>query len=300
MIKRTPERCFDGLPEYDYAPHYQDIPDRRFTNLRMHYLDEGERAGRVILLLHGQGCWSYMFRNMVPELVTAGYRVIAPDYIGFGRSDKLSDPEDYSFADHIGWLTAFLDNMGLSGITAYMFDWGGYFGLRIAAEHPDFFGRIILTNTQLPTGNAEGAAWFVNWRNQQFALPRFPQGEMVNDGVVRKLAPGIIAAFDAPYPDESYKAAPRRFPMILPITPDDPAAPANCKAWEALANWKKPVLTVFSKSFAGTAMGPEKLQHHLPGARGQPHVLLENTSFYAVEDEPVTIARHIVQFADAG
>ncbi len=297
MIKRTPDDCFSGLPEYHFQPHYLNIPDTRFGTLRMHYLDEGCRSGKIVLLMHGQGCWSYLFRNMIPELVDAGFRVIAPDYIGFGRSDKLIDPEDYSFQNHVDWLTSFMKIMQFADITAYMFDWGGYFGLRIAAEHPEYFGRIVLTNTQLPKGDTQGAEWFINWRTQQFSLPKFPQGEMVNEGVTRKLAPEIIAAFDAPYPDESFKAAPRRFPMILPITPDDPAAPANQAAWQTLGKWEKPVLTLFTSSFAGTAMGPESIQDHLPGARGQAHALLDNTSFYAVEDAPVEIARHIIQFA---
>ncbi len=297
-IKRTPDECFRDLPEYDFQPHYIDIPDLRFKKLRMHYLDEGNPEGKIILLLHGQGCWSYIFRNMIPELVTAGYRVIAPDYIGFGRSDKLPNTDDYSFQNHIDWLVAFLSSMKIQGVIAYMFDWGGYFGLRIAAEHPDFFGRIVLTNTQLPKGDSDGAEWFIKWREQQLALPRFPQGEMVNEGVMNKLAPDIIAAFDAPYPDESFKAAPRRFPMILPFGPDSPAAQANQAAWKKLANWKKPVLTLFTKSFAGSAMGPELLQKHLPGAQHQAHSLLEHASFYVIEDQPVEIARHIVRFAD--
>lgn len=299
-IKRTPDECFRDLPGYDFQPHYIDIPDPRFNKLRMHYLDEGNPAGKIILLLHGQGCWSYIFRNMIPELVTAGYRVIVPDYIGFGRSDKLPNTDDYSFQNHIDWLVAFLTGMKINDVIAYMFDWGGYFGLRIAAEHPDFFSRIVLTNTHLPKGDSvgESAKWFITWREKQLALPRFPQGEMVNEGVVNKLTPDIIAAFDAPYPDESFKAAPRRFPMILPFGPDSAAGPANQAAWEKLASWKKPVLTLFSKSFAGSAMGPELLLSHLPGAQNQPHCLLENASFYVVEDQPVEIARHIVRFAD--
>lgn len=299
-IKRTPDECFQDLPGYGFQPHYIDIPDPRFEKLRMHYLDEGNPEGKIILLLHGQGCWSYIFRNMIPELVTAGYRVIAPDYIGFGRSDKLPNTDDYSFQNHIDWLIAFLTGMKINGVIAYMFDWGGYFGLRIAAEHPDFFSRIVLTNTHLPKGDSSGASveWFLTWREQQLARPRFPHGEMVNEGVMKKLTPDIIAAFDAPYPDESFKAAPRRFPMILPFLPDGPAVPANRAAWEKLGSWEKPVLTLFTESFAGSAMGPELILNHIPGAQSQPHRLLENSSFYVVEEQPVEIARHIVRFAN--
>lgn len=295
-VIRSPDERFLDLPEYDFQPHYREVPDSEFGNLRMHYLDEGPQDGHVILCLHGQGCWAYIFRRMIPPLVEAGHRVIAPDYIGFGRSDKLSDTEDYSFQKHVDWLRGFLVDMDLPEVTAYMFDWGGYFGLRIAAEEPAVFGRIVLSNTQLPKGDSPGRDWFIKWRAEQFALPAFPQGEMVNDGVKRKLAPEIIAAYDAPYPDERYKTGPRRFPMILPITPEDPATPANQAAWEKLANWRQPVLTLFSADFAGTAMGPERLLSHIPGCAGQPHGLLQHAGFYIVEDQPEELARRIIDW----
>lgn len=296
-VLRTPDERFRNLPDYNFTPHYVDIPDARFGRLRMHYVDEGRADAPVILLLHGQGSWAYLYRNMIPLLVASGFRVIAPDYIGFGRSDKLPSTDDYSFQQHIDWLTAFLDMKQLREVTAYLFDWGGYFALRIAASRPEFFGRLVLSNTMLPAGKGSGREWFIKWREQQFAMPKFPQGEMVNDGVVHKLRPAIIAAFDAPYPDESYKTGPRRFPMILPIMPDDPAAIANGEAWKVLAGWRKPVLTLFSASFAGTAMGPEGMLNHLPGARGQPHALLEHANFYITEDQPDELARRIADFA---
>jgi len=297
-IIRTPDERFENLPGYNFDPHYLELPDAQFGNLRMHYLDEGPREGKIILLLHGQGCWTYIYRKMIPVLVAEGNRVIAPDYIGFGRSDKLPDTDDYSFGKHVNWLTSFLTGMGLTGITAFMFDWGGFFGLRIAAEHPEIFDRIILSNTQLPKGRSEGAEWFIRWRAEQFALPQFPQGEMVNDGVHHKLGPEIIAAFDAPYIDETYKTGPRKFPIILPITDEDPAVPANKAAWNRLASWTKPVLTLYSASFAGTAMGPERILGHIPGTRGQDHALLEEAGFYIVEDQPQELARRIAKFAD--
>ncbi len=296
-ILRTPDECFADLPGYDFSPHYAELPDNDFGTLRMHYLDEGPRDGSTILLLHGQGCWSYIFRDMIPVLVAAGHRVIAPDFIGFGRSDKLPGTDDYTFEKHVRWLTTFFRTMKFDRITAYLFDWGGYFGLRIAAEHPDLFSRIALSNTLLPTGDAPGREWFINWRAEQFAMPRFPQGEMVDDGTHRKLSPETIAAFDAPYVDETYKTGPRRFPMILPISPDMPSVPENVAAWALLAVWKKPVLTLFSAAFAGTAMGPEKLLGHIPGTVGQPHALLADAGFYIVEDQPLELARRLVTFA---
>lgn len=202
-----------------------------------------------------------------------------PDYIGFGRSLKLPDTGDYSYQAHVNWLVSFLKGMSLQRVTEYFFDRGGFFGLRIAAGHPDFFDR---------------------WREQQFAQPRFPQGEMVNEGVLNKLRPEIIAAYDATYPDESFKTGPRRFPMILPIMPDDPAAIANTVAWEVLGRWQEPVLTLFSASFAGSRMDPERLIAHIPGARDQDRALIGNASFYIVEDSPDELARRVVTFAVAG
>jgi haloalkane dehalogenase len=296
-VLRTPDDRFAGLPDYPFAAHYVDVPDARFGALRMHYLDEGPRHAHPVLLLATQGCWSYIYRHVIPPLVAAGFRAIAPDYIGFGKSDKLPDTEDYSFQRHIDWNIAFLEALQLRGATGYLFDWGGFFGLRIAAERPDIFARLALSNTSLPHGDSPGKQWFLKWREEQFAKPRFPQGEMVDEGTHRALTPEIIAAFDAPYPDESYKTGPRRFPMILPISADDPASPANTAAWERLAAWTKPVLTLYSKDFQGTAMGPERVLAHIPGCRGQDHALLEDAGFYIVEDQPEELARRLIAFA---
>ncbi len=295
-ILRTPDERFDRLPDYSFEPHYVDLPDADFGSLRLHYVDEGPRNGKIILLLHGQGCWSYIFRHMIPVLVAAGHRVIAPDFIGFGRSDKLPNTDDYTFEKHVAWLTTFMQSMNFTEITAYLFDWGGFFGLRIAAENPHFFGKIALSNTQLPIGNAPGREWFINWRAEQFALPRFPQGEMVNDGVRNKLSPETISAYDAPYVDETYKTGPRRFPMILPISLDMDSVPENTAAWELLARWDKPVLTLFSADFKGTAMGPDKLCSHIPGTNNQNHELLADAGFYIVEDKPIELAESLVKF----
>lgn len=296
-VLRTPDERFADLPDFNYPPHYVELPDAEAGTLRMHYLDEGDRDAPIILLLHGQGCWSYIYRHMIPLLTAGGYRIIAPDFIGFGRSDKLPKPENYSFEKHVGWLKAFLEHLNLNNITGYFFDWGGYFGLRIAADEPDRFARIALSNTQLPIGEARGREWFIKWREEQFALPEFPQGNMVNEGVRNPLATATIAAFDAPYPNESYKAGPRRCPMILPISPDMPSIPENRAAWDRLSNWQKPVLTLFSADFAGSAMGPEKLLAHIPGTRGMAHALIENAGFYIVEDQPEQLAEHLLSFA---
>lgn len=297
QVLRTPASRFEGLPDYPFEPNYVELPDPVFGSLRMHYLDEGPRTGHPVLLLATQGCWSYIYRHMIPPLAAAGYRVIAPDYIGFGKSDKLPHTDDYTFQRHIDWNVAFLDRLQLRGITGYLFDWGGFFGLRIAAERPDIFARLALSNTSLPHGDSPGKQWFLQWREEQFAKPQFPQGEMVNEGTHRELSPATIAAFDAPYPDESYKTGPRRFPMILPVAADDPASPANTAAWNLLGQWTRPVLTLYSKTFEGSAMGPQRILDQIPGCAGQPHALLENANFYIVEDQPEELARRLIDFA---
>ena len=295
-VLRTPDERFVDLPGFSFAPHYLTLSDPDFGDLRMHYLDEGPADAPVLVCLHGQGTWTYMYRKMIPPLLDAGFRVISPDYIGFGRSDKLPADEDYTFEKHIFWMTQFFRQMELEGVDAYMFDWGGFFGLRMAAEHPEFFDRIVLSNTQLPTGRAGGAEWFINWREGIFALPEFPQGEMVNDGVRTKLEPEIIAAYDAPYPDETFKTGPRRFPYILPITPEMPSSEQNLDAWNQLAQWNQPVLTLFSADFEGSSMGPAAIRSHIPGAQNQPHQLIPDAGFYIVEDAWETLAGHIVNF----
>ena len=297
-VLRTPESRFENLPDYSFTPNYLEVPDDRYGALRMHYIDEGERDAPVIFLTPSQGCWVYMYRHMIPLLVAAGFRTIAPDYIGFGRSDKLPQESDYSFQRHIDWLKSLLDQLAIQNATAFLFDWGGFLGLRIAAEEPHYFARLVALNTQLPTGDpSSGHAWFRNWRAEMLAMDSFPQGEMVSSGVKSPLAPECVAAYDAPYPDETYKTGPRRFPMILPIELDDPARPANLAAWESLATWEKPCLTLYSHDFIGTSMGPEKLLEHIPGTRNQPHAGIENAGFYIVEDAGPELAQRVADFA---
>ncbi|MCP4089593.1 MAG: alpha/beta fold hydrolase [Gammaproteobacteria bacterium] len=298
QILRTPEEQFSNLPDYNFEPHYLKVPDDRYGALRMHYLDEGDSNAPVILLTPTQGSWVYIYRKLIPLLTAAGFRTLAPDYIGFGRSDKLPHTEDYSFHRHIGWLKSFLNQMNVQDATGFLFDWGGFFGLRLAAEEPHYFARLICLNTHLPTGDpSAGHEWFRNWRTEMLAMKSFPQGEMVNTGVTTPLSADEIAAYDAPYPDETFKNGPRRFPMILPIDLDDPARPANLAAWEQMSGWKKPLLTLFSKAFLGTAMGPERLINHVPGAKGQAHAGIPDTSFYLIEDATAELARRTTEFA---
>ncbi len=297
-VLRTPEEKFRDLPDFPYQPHHFTVEDRDFGPLRLHYLDEGDAEAPVVLCLHGQGSWSYLYRHMIPPLTRAGYRVIAPDFIGFGRSDKLPAEEDYTFQKHVDWLTAFLKAMALKDLTGYLFDWGAFFGLRIAAENPEIFQRLVISNARLPTGREPGMDWFVKWREGVLKAPRFPIGDMVKDGTRKDLSTDEIAAYDAPFPDERFKTGPRRFPMILPISPEDPASAANTAAWQALAEWNKPVLTLFSAMFA-RSRAQEALTRHMPGASGQPHQTYEDAGFYLVEDKGPELAKAVIAFIEA-
>ncbi len=295
-ILRTPDDRFVNLPNYDFEPHYFDIPYGRDGSLRMHYIDEGDRDAPAVLCLHGQSSWAYLYRDVIPILVDAGLRAVAPDYIGFGRSDKMASEEDYTFKGHVEWIKSFVRGMAFNDVTAIMFDWGGYFGLRVAGESPELFDRLVLSNTQLPTLEEGESEWFLNFRKMILTAPEFPIGELVNGSVNIKLTLEEIAAYDAPFPDESYKAGPRGFPMIHPITPYDAPIAPNRAAWAALANFNKPCLTLFSELIAKTAMPPELLQNHLPGAQGMPHVNIPNVGFYLMEDAPEEFARNIIDF----
>ena len=298
-VLRTPDDRFAELPGFGFEPHYFSVHSEKFGPLRMHFIDEGSADAPVVLLLHGQGSWSYLYRNMTPQLVAAGYRVVAPDYIGFGRSDKLPAEADYTFDAHVDWLAAFIAGMDFTEVTALMFDWGGFFGLRIAGEHPDYIDRMILSNTKMPLGDEPNLDWFYSWRERMRSLPEFPQGQMVGKGVKKPLPANVIEAYDAPYPDESYKMGPKSFTLINPIVPEDPPIAANKAAWEALASWEKPVLTLYSDMMANQAFPPTRFYNQIPGTRGQPHHIYPDRGFHLVEDETDDIGRRIIAFIEA-
>jgi len=298
-VLQTPEERFAKLPGFPFQPHYFPVHSDKFGPLRMHYVDEGDPNAPVVLLLHGQGTWSYLYRNMIPQLVDAGYRVVAPDYIGFGRSDKLPTEADFSFDLHVQWLTEFIAGMDFTEVTAFMFDWGAFFGLRIAGEHPDYFDRIVLSNTKMPLGDERNLDWFYKWREQMRSLPEFPQGQMVGKGVKKPLPANVIEAYDAPYPDESYKMGPKSFTLINPIVPEDQPIAANKAAWAVLANWEKPVLTLYSDMMAKLAFPPSRFHEQIPGTRDQPHHIYPNRGFHLVDDETDDIGRRIIAFIQA-
>jgi haloalkane dehalogenase len=293
---RTPDERFQNLPGYPFAPHYMDVPDGEGGALRMHYLDEGPRDGKIVLLLHGEPSWSYLYRKMIPGIVAAGYRAIAPDLIGFGRSDKPSEQADYTFQRHIDWLTSFLVQMDLRDVTLFAQDWGAVLGLRIAAENEERFARIIIGNGGLPTGDRPPNEAFMRWQKFSQTSPRFEIGHLIQSSTVTTLPDEVVAAYDAPFPDDSYKAGARIFPSLVPTTPDDPAAEANRGAWEVLQKWEKPFLTAFSDSDPVTKGGEHVMQRRIPGAEGQPHVTIEGGGHFLQEDKGEELARVVVDF----
>lgn len=293
---RTPDERFQHLPDYPFAPHYLDVGD----GLRMHYVDEGPAdATETVLMLHGEPTWSYLYRKMIPIVAAAGYRVIAPDLIGFGKSDKPAEPEAYSYQSHIDWVTTLIRALDGQNLTLVCQDWGGLLGLRVAAENESRFARICAANTGLPTGDQKPSEAFMQWQAFSQTIPTFPVGMLVSGGCVQKLPNEVIAAYDAPFPDESYKIAARVFPRLVPTSPDDPAAPANRAAWQTLRQWRKPFLTCFSDGDPITAGGDKILQKLIPGTQNQPHVTIRRGGHFLQEDKGEEWAANIVAFVQA-
>ncbi len=289
---RTPDERFADLPGYPFAPNYVDVSDQDGGTLRVHYLDEGPADAAPILLLHGEPSWSYLYRHMIPPLVAAGRRVVVPDQVGFGRSDKPAEMSDYTYARHVAWMQeAIVDHLDIQRCTFFGQDWGGLVGLRLVAENPDRFDRVVVGNTGLPTGERTPSEAFMAWQKFSQETPVFDVGFLVNAATVRELDEAEVAAYDAPFPDDSYKAGARIFPALVPTRPDDPAAEANQAAWEVFMRWEKPFVCCFSDSDPVTAGGDKPFLKLVPGADGQPHVTVENAGHFLQEDAPGQLAR---------
>ena len=290
-VLRTPDERFDNLPGYSFEPHYVDV-----DGLRMHYVDEGPGDAAPVLLLHGEPSWSYLYRKMIPVIVEAGSRAVAPDLIGFGRSDKLVNREEYSYQAYVDWTTSLIEQLDLRDITLVAQDWGGLIGLRIAAEHPDRFARIVAANTMLPTGDQPPGEAFLRWQKFSQTAPEFDVGRILQGATVTTLPDDVVAAYDAPFPDDTYKAAARQFPVLVPTSPDDPAAPANRRAWEVLEQWEKPFLTAFSDSDPIMRGGDRIFQSRVPGTKGQPHTTITGAGHFLQEDKGEELARVVAEF----
>ncbi len=290
-LLRTPEQRFDNLPGYSFDPHYVEI-----DSMRIHYVDEGENAQETVLMLHGEPSWSYLYRKMIPIVKDAGFRAIAPDLPGFGRSDKPSEKSDYSYQKFVDWMKAWLLELDLKNITLVCQDWGGLIGLRLAAELPERFSRISAANTFLPTGQGKPNPAFQAWQKFSQESPKFEIGRIIQNATVSTLSDEVVAAYDAPFPDDSYKAGARIFPSLVPTSPEDPAIPANLKAWEVYKAWEKPFHTAFSDSDPITKGGDTYFQKVIPGTQGQKHITIEQGGHFLQEDKGEVWAEAIVQF----
>ncbi|XOV88056.1 MAG: haloalkane dehalogenase [Pseudomonadota bacterium] len=329
-VLQTPEARFENLEGYPFAPHYQSVDDGEGGSLRFHYLDEGDPAGEVILCLHGQPTWSYLYRKMISLLTGAGYRVIAPDLIGFGKSDKPTQRANYTYVAHVGWLSRFVLALDLNNITLVCQDWGGLLGLRVVAAYPERFARVVTANTGLPDAKGmppemaapmrqlfatvpalppaemgrklrenEHGAGFMYWIKYCDGYEDFTISDVVSLSSTGELTEAQKRAYDAPFPSEAYKQGARQFPSLVPIFPDDPAIPDNRAAWEVLAQFDKPFLTAFSDNDPVTAGGFKRFQETVPGAQGQRHVTIEGAGHFLQEDAPGPLSDAIIQFCRA-
>ncbi len=326
---RTPDERFEHLPGWPHAPRHLSVPDGEGGALRMHFVDEGPRAAAPILCLHGQPTWSYLYRRMIPLFTAAGHRVVAPDLVGFGRSDKPTRTTDYSYARHVAWLRSFIEALDLRDVTLVCQDWGGLIGLRALAEMPERFARVVTSNTGLPDakGIPESAApalralyaqipvpltmadvaqgflasakggppGFMFWQKHCAESPQFTP-----EGVMRmqcpKLTEAELAAYAAPFPDETYRAGARRFPSLVPIFPDDVAIPDNRRAWDVLRSFAKPWLTAFTDGDPVTAGLHTRFQEEIPGAQGRPHATIRGAGHFVQEDAGEELARIVLDF----
>lgn len=292
MILRTPDGRFANLPGYSFEPNYVEIGD-----LRMHYVDEGPAdAVETLLLLHGEPSWSFLYRKMIPAFSAAGFRSVAPDLIGFGRSDKYEDRGAYSFRSHVEWVRVFIERTDITDVTLVCQDWGGLIGLRLAAEAGERFSRIVAANTFLPTGDEKVPAAFKVWLRFSQATPVFPVGKIVRTGCVTRLSKDVVRAYNAPFPSNRYKAAARAFPKLVPITSDDPASEANRRAWKRLREWNKPFLTAFSDGDPITRGADRILKERIPGSNGQPHTTIKGAGHFLQEDKGEELADVIVRW----
>jgi len=295
---RTPDDRFVNLPGWPYAPQYTTIASGvsgDSTTLRIAHVDEGPRdSAATVLCMHGEPSWSYLYRKMIPVFVAAGHRVVAPDLIGFGRSDKPVERSDYTYERHVAWMSDWLTSNDLSRLTLVCQDWGGLIGLRLVAAFPERFDRVVVANTFLPVGDRPPSDAFMAWRNYSQTVPEFKVGRIVEGGCARRpLAPEVVAAYDAPFPDDRFKAGARVFPTLVPISTDDPSSKANIAAWQVLERFDKPVLTAFSDADPVTKGGDRGFQQRVPGTSGQPHTTIVNAGHFLQEDAGEELA-HVV------
>ncbi len=296
-VLRTPDSRFEQISDFPFSPHYELLDDFEGSTLRCAYIDEGDVGAPVVLLMHGEPSWSYLYRKMIPPLLEAGFRCIAPDLIGFGRSDKPSLTTDYTYGRHVGWMHQLLiQKLQLNEITLFCQDWGGLIGLRIVGMEADRFARLVVANTGLPTGDERVSKAFNAWRDFSIQSDNFPIGDIVNGGSLGRLSQATIDAYNAPFPDDSYKVGARIFPSLVPISPDDPAHQDNLATWKTLSEFTNPVLCAFSDSDPITKGGEAKFIETIPGARGVQHRTIVNAGHFLQEESSEELAHLIIDF----
>lgn len=298
QVLRTPDSRFENLEGYPFVANYLDVTASDTQPLRMHFLDEGPIDGPPIVLLHGEPTWSYLYRTMIPALADAGNRVLAPDLIGFGRSDKPSRIEDYTYLRHVEWVTSWFERLRLKEVTLFVQDWGSLIGLRIAAEQGERIARVVVANGFLPAAQQRPSPGFLAWRAFARYSPALPAGRIVAAGTVRRVPPKVRAGYDAPFPDKRYQAGARAFPQLVPTSPDNPAVPANRAAWDALGRWEKPFLAIFGARDPILGRADRPLIKHVPGAAGQPHARI-NASHFIQEDSGPELAERVLSWQKA-
>jgi haloalkane dehalogenase len=291
---RTPNERFDDLPDFPYTAKYLEV-----EGLRMAYIDEGSADGSVILCLHGEPSWSYLYRFMIPEFVQAGYRVVAPDLIGFGRSDKPTERSAYTYAGHVHWMTAFIRSLGVNDLTLFCQDWGGLIGLRIAGQNPDWFARLVIANTALPDAPNMGEG-FAMWQKASQNMPFMDCGALLKRAVLaRELTTQEMDAYRAPFPDESYMAGARQFPLLVPTQADDPALADNRAAWNVLESFTKPVLTLWAPDDVVLGQGQPPFIERIPGAANQPHQTFSPAGHFLQDDVGAQLAHAVIEWMRA-
>lgn len=295
-VLRTPESHFHNISDYPFEAHYLTITDQILGDLRLHYVDTGPKDAQPVIMMHGEPSWSFLYRHMIERVAAAGFRVIAPDLIGFGRSDKPAQTSDYTYTRHVNWMQQWLDQMNLSNAVLFCQDWGGLIGLRLVAAQPDLFSGVVAANTFLPTGEGKVSKAFDAWREFSKTTPEFKVGKIIQGATVTDLSPDIVSAYDAPYPDESYKAGARIFPSLVPTSVDMDGAADNIEAWKTLKKWQKPFLTCFSDQDPVTGGLDKHFHAMIPGCTGQAHRTVKGGGHFLQEDCYQELSEIIVDF----
>ncbi|MGA2835321.1 MAG: haloalkane dehalogenase [Acidimicrobiales bacterium] len=286
-VLRTPDERFEGLRDYGFDPRYREVVADDGTPLRFHFVDEGPQDAAPVLLLHGNPTWCYLYRHMIPELAARGHRVVALDLMGMGRSDKPVDPDEYTLARHVDWMGQWLVAEDLDRITLFCQDWGGTAGLNLLPVHGERFARVIASNTGLPAGRGMNA-FMEGWLAFSQSVDQLPVGGLLQSGTSRTLSPDELLAYEAPFPDGSYQASPKRFPLLIPLQPDNPGVAQAKSTWAYLERWEKPFLTVFGDedAVAYKAGAQSQFVERIPGARALDHVVLHGPNHFIQEDAP--------------